>query len=253
MQLLTYEKQDAIGIIRVNRPAVLNVINLGVLQELEHFLEVAARQDNLKAVILTGTGEKAFIAGADIREISTMNQTQMFHFCALGQRVTDILETAPYLTIAAVNGYALGGGLELALGCDFIYASQNAQLGLPEVCLGLIPGFGGTQRLLRAIGARKAKELIMSGRSFSADIAHEMGIVNAVCEPASLMKRCLEVAKEITSHSFTAVIEAKQAINCGAELGLATALELERNMCVSCFDTNESRQAITKFLEKRKR
>lgn len=248
---LLFEKYDKdIGILSINRPEVLNALNLVIIEEMYEFLSRKFLEEKCKALILTGSGEKSFIAGADIKEMNELNTIEMLHFCELGQKVTLALERAPYLTIAAVNGYALGGGLEMALACDFIYASKSAKMGFPEVHLGIIPGFGGTQRLSRAIGTRKAKEMIMSGRTVLADEAFELGIVNKVCDEENLIKDCINIAYEITKNSFTAIRQAKQAIDCGAQMSLTEALELERNMCAVCFDTNERRVGITAFLDR---
>lgn len=254
MKLLTLETSHShhIGILRINRPEALNALNLAVLLELRSFLENTVRQEKLKAIILTGTGDKAFISGADIREMQKMNSTEISEFCRLGQHVADMLETAPYLTIAAINGYALGGGLEMALACDFIYANKNSKIGLPEVSLGLIPGFGGTQRLQSAVGIRMAKELIMSGKTISAEFGKEIGIINQLCEPEELISKSREIAEKVISHSFTAVMQAKRAINFGSQMKFESALELERNMFAACFETKERREAMTAFLEKSK-
>lgn len=242
--------KDNIAVIKVNRPKVLNALNKDVLKEMQRFLEATALEKKVKAVILTGEGDKAFIAGADIKEMNSYNKHQILEFCQLGQNVANALETAPFLTIAAVNGFALGGGLEMALACDFIYASDKAVLGLPETTLGLIPGFGGSQRLSRAIGTRSAKELIMSGRKIDAKTAESLGIVNRVCSPPELLSQCKQTTQEILKNSFSAVIGAKNAINCGMQLGLTSALELERNIFLSCFETPERNAAMTKFLQK---
>lgn len=161
MENLLFEKPDKhIGILKFNRPKALNALNGKMLKELLHFLRNDIKKEEIKILILTGEGEKSFISGADIIEMSSMNTLAIEQFSRLGQNVTRSLEKMDIITIAAVNGYAFGGGLEMALACDFIYCSENAKMGLPEVSLGVIPGFGGTQRLTRAIGARKAKELI---------------------------------------------------------------------------------------------
>ncbi|MBA2728497.1 MAG: enoyl-CoA hydratase/isomerase family protein [Parachlamydiaceae bacterium] len=248
---LIFEKQAVnIGILRINRPDVLNALNYLLLEELLDFLEKTAVNEKCKAIILTGAGEKSFIAGADIKEMNEFSALQMLGFCELGQKVTFALEKASYLSIAAINGYALGGGLEMALACDFIYASKNAKMGSPEVHLGIIPGFGGSHRLSRAIGTRKAKELIMSGRTFNANEAFEMGIVNKVCPEESLLKECITVANEIIENSMTAVLQVKNAINCCSQMGIVEALELERNMCAVCFATEDRVKGMGNFLEK---
>lgn len=249
---LSVEQKEAVAIVRIDRPQRLNALNSAVLKELQEYLKLAADQPGLKAVILTGTGDKAFIAGADIKEMQGMNPLEMIQFCTLGQSVAEAFEQAPFLTIAAVNGYALGGGLEMALACDFIYASQNAKLGLPEVSLGIIPGFGGTQRLSRAIGTRQAKEMVMSGKMIGADEAKELGIVNRVCEEKGLLEECISAAQSIVKHSKTAFVQAKRAIDIGFSMPLDAGLELEKNMCAVCFATPERLQAMTAFANKTK-
>lgn len=252
-QQLLFEKMGDVGVLQVNRPEILNAINSSLIDELLTFLEQYPKRERCKALILTGAGGKAFIAGADIREMRTITGTQFLEFCRKGQQLTLALEEAPYLTIAAVNGYALGGGLEIALACDFIYASKYAKLGFPEVSLGLTPGFGGSQRFAKAAGTRIAKELIMTGRTFSADEGRSYGIINKVCEAEALLTDCQAVAREVVRHSFTALIQAKAAINAGITLGMHEALELERNMCTVCFSTEERAKGMADFLEKRKK
>lgn len=248
MKSLTCEITDQIALLRINRPEVLNALNRTVLEELQIFLEVTALQQRLKAVILTGTGEKSFISGADIKEMQAMDHHQMLEFCRLGQHVANLLESAQFLTISAVNGYALGAGFELAIACDLIYASQSAQFGLPEVKLGLIPGFGGTQRLSSIIGSPIAKELIMSGRMVSAEEARNLRIVNHVCEQTTLLEQCKQMAAQILQNSFSAVLQAKRAINSRYNLDRVAALELERNVCAVCFSNPEAVEAMAAFL-----
>lgn len=252
MENLLYEKlEPSIGLLKINRPQVLNALNRATLEELLHFLQNKTIHDECRALILTGAGEKSFIAGADIKEMKEMSHLDMLQFCELGQEVTLALGRAPFLTIAAVTGYALGGGLEVALSCDFIYAGTNAQFGLPEVSLAIIPGFGGTQRFSRAIGTRLAKELIMSGRTFSAEEAQAWGLVNRVCAPELLLQACQTTVSEILRHSSCATLQAKRAIDAGIHLSMTEALELERNMCAVCFATEERASAMSAFLEKR--
>lgn len=251
MNYLSYEKDGEIGILKVNRPEVLNALNRELLVEIRDFLDHTVIDDQLKVLIFTGEGEKAFIAGADIKEMQSMKHTEVLDFLELGQGVTHLLESAHFVTLAAVNGYALGGGLEMALACDFIYASQNAKLGLPEVSLGIIPGFGGTQRLSRAIGTRLAKEMILTGKHITAEEAYNLGVVNAVCEPESLIEECIKTAKRIAKNPSIAVQQGKNAVNSGYQLGIHEALEIERNMFVVCFSTKEREEAMSAFLDKR--
>lgn len=252
MSHITHEITDNIAILRINRPDKLNALNTAVLTELLKFLTSTALSQQLKAVVLTGTGEKAFIAGADIKEMQSFTSKQAQDFFALGQNVANALETAPFVTIAAVNGYALGGGLEMALACDFIYAQEKAVLGLPEVTLGLIPGFGGTQRLARAVGTRLAKELIMSARTFTAEEGKEIGVVNRVLPADRLLQESIRAAQKITINSHAAILGVKNAINCGIELDALKAYELERNICSACFDTVERQTEMKAFLDKKR-
>lgn len=251
MDSLVFEKLGPhIGLLKINRPAVLNAINRSMLEQMLHFFRSPAEHKDCRAVIITGAGEKSFIAGADIKEMKGMSHTEMLQFTELGQEVTQAIAKSPLLTIAAVNGYALGGGFEMALACDFIYASKNAKFGLPEVTLGIIPGFGGTQRLTRILGTRQAKELIMSGRTITAEEAYGRGIVNHLCESDALLKECEVVASEIIRHSRFAITQAKHAIDAGYHLSMAEALELERNMCAVCFATEECAAGMTAFLDR---
>jgi enoyl-CoA hydratase len=253
MDHLIYEKHGEVGILKINRPKVMNALNTEVLKEMWKFIHNVPHEDNLKVLILTGAGEKCFIAGADIKEMDSMTHLQMLQFCALGQSVTNALESAPCATIAAVFGYALGGGLEMALACDFIYAGQSAKLGLPEINLAMIPGFGGTQRLARAVGIRRAKELILTGKIISSSEAFEINLINRLCNDAELFKDCMDVAKTIAKHSSTPIAQAKHAINQGYHQPLSQALELERNMCAVCFPTAERIKATGSFLNPARR
>ncbi len=251
MKYLIFEqKSNHTGMLKIHRPEALNALNSDVLNELLAFFQDPSHRERLKGLVMTGSGEKAFIAGADIKEMQGMDHFQMHRFCELGQRVADSIAKAPFVTLAAVNGYALGGGLEMALACDFIYAVKSAKLGLPEVSLGIIPGFGGTQRLSRVIGTKKAKECVLTGRTFTADEAKELGIVNKVCEIGQLEHDCLSVMGEITKHSKTALIQAKRVIDIGSEIALDAALELERDACALCFSTSERAEAMDAFLDR---
>lgn len=252
MKFLQYEKDGRIGMVHFHRPEALNALNRGLLTELEHFLTTTLPEEDLQVLILTGSGEKSFIAGADIKEMNDLTPEEMHNFLAIGQRVALLLERVPVVTIAAVNGFALGGGMEMALACDFIYASEKAKLGLPEVTLGLIPGFGGTQRLSRAVGTRMAKELLFTGRMLTATEALQLGIVNQVSEPAELLNACRETAARIASNGFFAIREAKRVVNSGSEAPLETGLELERHGCTVCFATEDRQEGMTAFIEKRK-
>ncbi len=248
MEDITFETEGAVGLLRINKPQALNALNSAMLEELSHFF---SHKHPIRVLIITGTGDKAFIAGADIREMAAMNATDSHHFCALGQHVTLMLEQSPYVTIAAVNGFALGGGLEIALACDFIYASTNALMGLPEVSLGVIPGFGGTQRLTRAVGTRMAKELIFTGRKVNAEEAKAIGLANHVCEPDTLLDTCRATAAQIVKNSACSIQRAKKVIDNGYDLSLTDALHEEQSAFAECFKTADRREGMTAFLEKR--
>jgi enoyl-CoA hydratase len=253
MEHLIYEKYEQVGVLKINRPHVLNALNSDLLKELFSFLHEVPRKNGLKCLILIGEGEKAFIAGADIKEMQALNHVGMLEFCELGQSVTLALEQMPCATIAAVHGFALGGGLEIALACDFIYASPQAKLGLPEIKLAIIPGFGGTQRLTRAIGGRLAKEMILTGKTITASEAKEMGLINRVCAEGELLKDCLATGKVISSYSASVITQAKQAINHGASLSITDALALERSLCSVCFALPEREEAMNAFVQKGKK
>ena len=252
MNHLIFEKKERVGILTISRPEVLNALNRSMLEELDSFLVAVVPREGIRALVVTGAGEKAFVAGADIKEMRMFDLPGILAFCELGQRVALRLETMDAVTIAAVNGYAFGGGLEIALACDFIYASRTAKLGLPEVTLGLIPGFGGTQRLARAVGTRRAKEIILSGQPITADEAHAIGLVNRVVDGNGLLDACLEVASQICRNAFGAVARAKRSINDGIDLPLAEGLELEKQAFVRAFDTEDRREGMAAFVEKRR-
>ena len=179
------------------------------------------------------------------------SHADMLRFCELGQEVSLLLEQAPFVTIAAVNGYALGGGMEMALACDFIYASDNAKMGLPEVTLGIIPGFGGTQRLARAVGTRRCKEMVMNGRPIEAAEALELGIVNAIYPQDTLVSEACQAAERIVCYPINAITQAKTVINHGVESSLNDALALERSACAFCFATEDRKEGMSAFVEKR--
>lgn len=251
MEHFHFTQEERIGVLTINRPKSLNALSSAVLGELQEFLVIHSQRKDLRALVLTGAGDKAFVAGADIKEMQGLTPTGMFEFCKMGQRVFRMLELASYPTIAAVNGYALGGGLELALSCDFIYASENARLGLPEVTLGIIPGFGGTQRLARAVGTRQAKELVMSGRMIKAEEALNLGLVNRVCAHDSLLKEACETAGALAKNPAVAVQQAKSVIDSGFDTSINEGLVLERNACAVCFATPDREEGMAAFVEKR--
>jgi enoyl-CoA hydratase len=240
----------AVSTLTVNREASLNALDRPTLEALARALDaVAARSP--RCLIVTGAGDKAFVAGADIAAMSQMSATDALAFARLGQSAFAALEALPFPVIAAVNGFALGGGCELALACDFIYASDKAKLGQPEVKLGILPGFGGTQRLARRVGIGMARELIYTGRMIGPEEALRIGLVNAVVPRRELMDRVLETARAIAAAGPEAVAAAKRAMNAGADLALGPAIELEAQAFSSLFAREEQREGMAAFLEKR--
>lgn len=245
------EKDGPIAVVKMNRPEVLNALDTQTLEELLILIELLVKGQQTKALILTGQGEKAFIAGADIKAMQSMSQHQLLDFLNLGQKVSNAFENAPFVTLAAVNGYALGGGFEMALACDFIFASSMAKFGLPEVTLGIIPGFGGTQRLARAIGTRRAKDMIMNAKIINVEEAHSLGIVNQICDSDTLLAESKTAVGRVAQYSTLAIRQVKRAIQCGSSLSFEDGLELEKNMCAVCFETPERKQAMEEFINKK--
>lgn len=249
---LVVNVEGPVARVTINRPEALNALNRLVIEELTSLFGGELERQGAKGVLITGAGEKAFVAGADIAQMKEMNAVQADHFCRVGQACMDLIQNFPGPVIAAVNGFALGGGLELALSCDFIYAAKTAKLGLPEVNLGLFPGFGGTQRLPRVVGVNRAKELIFSADIIAADEAHRIGLVNKVFEPADLIKGAEDAIKKILTKGPLAVRMAKRVVNEGADLPLATGLALEAAQFPLTFATEDRVIGVTAFLEKKK-
>jgi enoyl-CoA hydratase len=247
---LVHSNNDNIRIITINRPEALNALSQDLLNELEAVVDELSAQ-NVRVAILTGTG-KAFVAGADISVMKNYSSNEAYEFSGSGQKVMSKFEQSKTIWIAAINGFALGGGLELALACDFRYASTNAKLGLPEVSLGIIPGFGGTQRLPRLIGAGLAKELIYTGEMIGAEEAMRLGIVNKVLEPDKLMEASLATARIILSRGSSAIQNAKHSIQDGLDSNLDKGLHIEKESFSELFRGNEAREGLSAFLEKRK-
>lgn len=249
---LIVEMADGIATVKINRPQALNALNGDVLSELLDFFGGLHKNSEVKGVILTGAGEKAFVAGADISAMKEMTALDADKFCALGHCCMRVIETVDVPVIAAVNGFALGGGLELALSCDFIYAVKTAKLGLPETSLGLFPGFGGTQRLARLVGRNRAKEMIYTADMMGAEEALQLGIVNKLCEPEELLIQARATLTKILAKGPVAVKLAKKVINEGADLPLYTGLVLEQTQFPLIFATEDRMEGVTAFLEKRK-
>jgi enoyl-CoA hydratase len=248
------ERSGALATITIDRPSKLNALNAEVVVGLARaFSELAASHDvePVRAAILTGSG-KAFVAGGDITEMASMTPVEAKRFADAGHRLCQLIEAVPFVVIAAVNGFALGGGCELALACDFIYAAEGAKLGQPEVNLGVIPGFGGTQRLMRRVGIARARELIYTGDMVTAEQALAMGLVNAVCPAADLMTRARDVAQRIASRGPLAVAAAKRVLLHGETLDLASACELEAQAFAGLFGSEDQRGGMKAFIEKTK-
>jgi enoyl-CoA hydratase len=248
---LLLETTDGITILTINRPQVLNSLTSEVVQELECALYELDLDASVKAVVLTGAGEKAFVAGADIKEMSEISAFAAHDFASRGQRLMLLMGRMRKPVIAAVNGFALGGGLELALACDFIYASEKAKFGFPEVGLGIIPGFGGTQNLPRLIGPNRAKELIFSGRIITAAKALDWGIVNEVFAPEDLLLKAIGTAREITGKSPLGVAYAKDAIINGLNMTKEDGFRYEASLFGVLFATADQREGMGAFIEKR--
>jgi len=251
-KLLLIETNNGVAQLTINSPQTLNALNSAALDEIECALYELDRDNDVKAVILTGAGEKAFVAGADIKEMAAMNAYAGRQFALKGQRVMLMMEKMNKPVIAAVNGYALGGGLELALACDFIYASEKARLGFPEVTLGIIPGFGGTQNLARRCGEARAKELIFTGKMINADRAAEWGIVNEVYAPEELTSKVLDTAASIAAVGALGVASAKNSIANGLNMGKEDGFRYEASLFGVLFATEDQKEGMGAFLEKRK-
>ena len=249
-ETLKWEQKEAVGYLTLSRPKALNALNAKVFQELEHCLS-SLDTNSLRVLIIQGAGDKAFVAGADIKEMSVLNAKEAEAFSKTGQRVFSLLEALPFPVIAVIQGFALGGGLELALACDILLLEENSKVGLPEVTLGLFPSFGGTQRLNRAIGFYKAKEMIFSGNFYTAQEAYSMGLVNAVLPKSALTKKAEELSKIFQKRGPLAIAQAKQLIQKSWSLDLEKALQLEAQEFGRLFDKWDSREGMKAFIEKR--
>lgn len=248
---LLVEKNDGICTVKINNPQTLNALNAEVLKELEYAFDQINEDDEVSVVVLTGEG-KAFVAGADISYMKDLDATQAKKFGEDGARVFRKIENLKKVVIAAVNGFALGGGCELSMACDIRIASTKAKFGQPEVGLGIIPGFSGTQRLPRLVGMGKAKELIFTGGHIDAEEAYRIGLVNKVTEKESLMEETYKMADKIKSNSKIAVKYAKEAMNRGTETDIETAIAYESNIFGLCFAASDQKEGMTAFAEKRK-
>lgn len=249
---ILFQIDKDIAVITFNRPKRLNSLSGVLLDEFSDALDRIGTNEKIRVLILTGTGDKAFVAGADIQEISNLNPLNAKLFAEKGQRILFRLQKLPIPVIAAVNGYALGGGSEIVLACDFAYASETATLGLPEITLGIIPGFGGTQQLPRLAGIPRAKEMIYTGEMISAEKAYEYGLINKVCSPETLLDKVLETAGKIAAKGKVSVRAAKEAINSSINTDIETGLRLEADAFAICMASFDAKEGTTAFMEKRK-
>jgi len=251
--LILESVEPGIRIVKISRPKALNALNTATLQELKSVLREASEDASIRVLVLTGDGDKSFIAGADITEMQHKSPAEAAAFAALGHDVTKLLELMPKPTIAAVNGFAFGGGTEMAIACDFVLASANAVFAQPEVGLGIIPGFGANVRLAKFVGLARAKEMIFSGRRVKADEAAALGLVNRVFAADEFMARVIEVAQQISRQSHSAVARAKKVINeCSESVGLDSKLDAEARAFGGLFGSADQREGMTAFVEKRK-
>ena len=247
---LKIERNDGITVMKISAPKSLNALNSTILKEIDDF--AGSLDDTTRVLIITGDGEKSFVAGADISEMAHLDEPQGTEFGRLGAQVFRKIEVLPIPVIAAVNGFALGGGCELAMACDIRIASSKAKFGQPEVGLGIIPGFSGTYRLPKLIGQGYAKEMIYTGKVIRADEALRIGLVNAVYEPEELMDKAMEMAAMMLKNAPIAIGLAKQSINEGYDLDADDAIALENKLFGKCFATSDQKEGMDAFLNKRK-
>jgi enoyl-CoA hydratase len=252
LQNVLVAREGFLATVTVNRPTKLNALDEATIAELVAVFEALAADDATGAVVLTGAGEKAFVAGADIAGLAKQNAAQGKQTALAGQAMTLRVERCGKPVIAAINGFAFGGGLELALACDLRFASKTAKMGLPEVSLGIIPGYGGTQRLPRLIGPGAALQMILTGDPVTADDALRLGLVNGVCEPAELLLTCKSVAQKIVSRGPKALALAKEAVRRGTQTSLEAGLGIEAELFGAACGNNEKNEGMAAFLEKRK-
>jgi enoyl-CoA hydratase len=251
LENVSYEKKDAVAYITVNRPKVLNALNAKTIGELRTAFEDARDDSSVRGVILTGAGGKAFVAGADITEVARVTAVEAADMTTNGQALTNLIENLGKPVVAAVNGFALGGGCELAMACTIRLATRTAAFGQPEVKLGVIPGYGGTQRLPRLVGRGRALQLILSGGMIDAGEAYRIGLVNDLVPPDALITRAEEILREIFGNAPLAVKFALEAVNKGLETSQAEGLVMESSLFALCASTDDKKEGTSAFLEKR--
>ena len=252
MNYIKIDINNYIATITINRPEVLNAMNRVVVAELKKTMEDCEENNDVGVVVITGSGDKAFVAGADIKSMQTMSGREALEFSREGQEMTMVIETSPKPVIAAINGFALGGGCEIALACDMRIASENAKFSQPEVALGIIPGWGGTQRLPRLIGKGRAIEMITGGKMIDAEEALRIGLVNHVVSQMELTEAVNSLAKSIIKNGSAAVGASLKCIHMGYDKDLENGLDIELNAFAELFETDEQREGTTAFVEKRK-
>lgn len=250
-QFVHSERRGAVALLTIDRPEALNALNETVLEQLDAAIRAAGADPEVGALVITGAGDRAFVAGADVTRFRDMNPQEARRFARFGQAVFNRIEELPKPVIAAVNGYALGGGCELALACDLRLASERARFGQPEINLGLVPGWGGTQRLARLVGAGRAKELIFTGEWIDAAEALRIGLANAVHPAGELLPRALDLAGRLAAKARLTLGLAKEAVNQGARSGLTVGLAYEAELFSLAFATADQKEGVAAFLEKR--
>ena len=251
MSVVVFEKKEKVAVIKINRPEAMNALNADVLKAIDAAVDQAAADDEVQVLIFTGEG-KAFVAGADIAQMSTMTEQEGYDFGVLGSQVFRKIEMLDKPSIAAINGFALGGGCELAMSCDIRYASAKAKFGQPEVGLGITPGYCGTQRMARICGKAKAMELILTGEMINAEEAKNIGLVSKVCEPEALMEEAMTLANKIAKNAPLAVKYSTQAIKRGIEVSMEEGIKIENELFAKCFATEDQKEGMAAFLGKRK-
>lgn len=252
MENITLDIKDGYAIVTINRPKALNALNSQTLLEIQEVVKELEKKDEVKVVILTGSGEKAFVAGADISEMADLDSVESYKFAKRGQETFSLIENSNKFYIAAVNGFALGGGCELSIACDIRIASENAKFGIPEATLGVIPGFGGTQRLPKLIGIGRAKQMLATGEMCDAITAEKWGLVNSIHEKEQLLSICEEMAKKIANNSAYAISSGINAINQSTQIKLNDGLEIEALLFAKAFSYPDQKEGMKAFIEKRK-
>jgi len=249
---ILFSVEEGIATITFNRPKALNAMNSETMLELKDAVTACKDDDNVRVIILTGSGDKSFVAGADIAQMQDLEPCDALAFMEMGHETLRLLETLPKPSIAAVNGFALGGGTEISMACDMRFVAESAKFGQPEILIGLIPGWGGTQRLSRLIGMGRAKELVLGGGQIDAGRAYEIGLANRVYPLDQLMEETRKFARKLAGMPAFGVKMAKHSINFGYDLSLDNANRLEVECCAQCFSTRDQKEGMKAFLEKRK-